>query len=285
MMSRSLRFFLTTIVSLSFAATALAQSAVLLAKLQEQAIHVAAHRAAHNHAPENSIAAIDAAIEQGVSIIELDVRATKDGVLVLMHDQKLDRTTNGKGKISEYSYAEIQQLYLRETSHGELTTQRIPTFQEALQRCKGKAIIDIDYKEDRDGFIEKTYALIAQEGMDDQVLFFLYDYKKQKMPKLHALNPKITLFPRARNMEELRKIIALDLTRVIHLDESFTEVDALNAWKEQGYFLWMNSLGDADAQAAKDGAVVYINFLKQFPFVRIVQTDAPELWQKLLKGQ
>lgn len=282
MISQRIRLFFTTIFNLSLATTALAQSSVLLAKLGKQDIHVAAHRAAHNHAPENSIAAIDAAIELGVSVVELDVRATKDGVLVLMHDQKLDRTTNGKGKISEYTYAEIQQLYLRETANGKISQQRIPTFQEALKRCKGKVIIDIDYKEDRDGFMEKTYALIHQEGMEDEVLFFLYEY--QKMADLHALNPKITLFPRARSMDDLRKIVSLAMTKVVHLDDSFTDLKVLNSWKEQGYFFWMNSLGEADDKAAKKGISVYTDFLKRFPFVRIVQTDAPELWESLLKG-
>lgn len=281
MISPQIKKILTTIFNLSLAATTLAQSPVLLAKLQKQDIHVAAHRAAHNHAPENSIAAIDAAIELGVSIVELDVRATKDGVLVLMHDQKLDRTTNGKGKISDYSYAEIQQLYLRETANGSIGEHRIPTFQEVLKHCKGKVIIDIDYKEDRAGFIEKTYALIEEEQMQDQVLFFLYEY--QKMPELHALNPTITLFPRARSMDDLRKIMELGMTKVVHLDDSFTKAKALNSCKEQGYFFWMNSLGEADEKAQKKGGAVYTDFLKRFPFIRIVQTDAPALWQDVLK--
>ncbi|QQT25340.1 glycerophosphodiester phosphodiesterase family protein [Sphingobacterium spiritivorum] len=259
--------------------SAFAQPSAMLDKLAPDHIHIAAHRGAHRTAPENSIAAIEEAIRLGVTFVELDIRSTKDGVLILMHDKTLDRTTTGNGKVSSKTYAEIQQLYLRETAHGEAGRHRIPTLEEALKACKGKIVMDIDFKEERKEFMQKTYELIRQQEMEDEVMFFLYDHLD--MHALHKLNPKITLFPRARNMEDLKEILKSGLTHIIHIDESFTDKDYLNEQKKKGVFFWINSLGETDDKASQNGIAVYRDFIQRYPFVRVVQTDDPGLWNKL----
>ena len=263
-----------------FCSAVFAQSEALLAKLEKKRIHIAAHRAAHAIFPENSIAALEAAIALDVTIAEVDVRSTKDGILVLLHDSTLDRTTTGKGKIQDFTYAEIKQLYLRQSPGGAATTQQIPTLAEALNVCKGKILLDLDFKEERKEYMAKTYALIEKEGMTDEVLFFLYDYKDMK--KMYRINPKITLFPRARSIADVQQIVKSKLTRVIHIDDSFTETEQLNAWKSQGIYFWMNSLGDVDDEAALKGAAVYQSFLTQYPYIKIIQTDSPTLWNDTL---
>jgi len=85
---------------------------------------VIAHRAANQDFPENSIPAIEEAIRLGVDIVELDIRVTADGVVVLMHDQTLDRTTTGTGDIETLDYSYLQTLYL--THKGQPTRERIP---------------------------------------------------------------------------------------------------------------------------------------------------------------
>lgn len=253
-----------------------AQSVNLLKNLDQKSIHIAAHRGAHLTYPENSIAAIEETIRLGTSVVELDVRATKDGVLVLIHDNTLNRTTNGSGEVSKHTYAEIQKMRLRGPAEGEMTNLSVPTLQEALRVCKGKIIVDLDFKEERRGFVAKTYDLIAQEGMEDQVLFFLYDYKD--MPGIYKLNTKITIFPRARSMKELNAILQMKMTSIIHLDESFMDTERLNSLRQQGVYFWMNSLGDDDEKASLEGVKVYRSFLEKYPYVRIVQTDYPGLW-------
>jgi glycerophosphoryl diester phosphodiesterase len=108
-------------------------------------IMIAAHRAAHNIHPENSIPAIQHSIEMGVDIIELDVKVSKDGVPFLMHDGTIDRTTNGTGDGEDYTIAELKKLRLM-NNDGTLSEETIPTFEEALNVTKGKAMIDIDIK-------------------------------------------------------------------------------------------------------------------------------------------
>ncbi len=259
-----------------------AQSNDLIKKLDQKSLHVAAHRGAHLEQPENSIAAIEEAIRQGASVVEVDVRATKDGVLVLMHDKTVNRTTTGRGEVAKQTYAELQQLHLRKKANGEASDHVIPTLSEALRVAKGKILVDLDFKEDRKEFIKKTYALVEQEGMEDQVLFFLYDYRA--MPKIYKLNPTITLFPRARSMKDLAAILKMKLTSIVHLDESFIDTEKLNALRQQGIYFWMNSLGEYDDKAEQEGNKAYRSFLEKYPFVRLIQTDHPSLWREVLSG-
>ena len=104
---------------------------------------VAAHRADWHAAPENSLAAIQSCIDNGVDIVEVDNKLTKDGFLVIMHDQTVDRTTNGKGKVSDYTLAEIKKLRLKDKD-GNLTSECIPTFEEVMNLCRGKVMVNID---------------------------------------------------------------------------------------------------------------------------------------------
>jgi len=100
-------------------------------------VMVVAHRGDWRNAPENSLQAIENCITMGVDIVEIDVRETKDGVLVLMHDETIDRTTTGKGKVSELAWEYLQTLNLRD-GIGHSTPHKIPTLEEALLLTKDK---------------------------------------------------------------------------------------------------------------------------------------------------
>src|SRR5690606_5778549 len=92
---------------------------------------VSAHRGGpYPGFPENSIEAFSNVVKYTPTIIELDVAMTKDGILVLMHDDKLDRTTTGKGLVSNATYEEIQQLFLKD-DEGAITDFKVPTLEEA----------------------------------------------------------------------------------------------------------------------------------------------------------
>ena len=107
-------------------------------------VQICAHRGYWKDAPENSIKAVTLAIENKIDMIELDVRMSKDGKLVLMHDATIERTTNGTGKVSELSYKELSSYNLYHD--GELTEERIPLFKDILSAARGKIYIDIDVK-------------------------------------------------------------------------------------------------------------------------------------------
>ncbi|WP_126973856.1 glycerophosphodiester phosphodiesterase family protein [Gynurincola endophyticus] len=95
--------------------------------------------------PENSIEAMEKTLTLLPSFFEIDPRLTKDSVLVLMHDETLDRTTNFKGKIGDYTWAELQKARLKDRN-GHLTNYKIPTLKEALDWGKDKTIFNLDNK-------------------------------------------------------------------------------------------------------------------------------------------
>lgn len=97
------------------------------------AVKIWGHRGCRgeNNPPENSLASFQAAIDQGADGIELDLSQTRDGHLVVFHDDTLRRMTDGKGRITDYTLADLKKLHLRYSS-GELSRERIPTYEEVL---------------------------------------------------------------------------------------------------------------------------------------------------------
>ncbi|MFM9052572.1 MAG: glycerophosphodiester phosphodiesterase family protein [Bacteroidota bacterium] len=109
----------------------------------QKQILVAAHRGDWKNYPENSIPAILSCIEKGIDIVEVDVQKTSDGHFILMHDQTLRRTTDGKGRVGKYTRAAITKLYLRD-KNGVLTKYHVPTLDTVLALTRGKIILNID---------------------------------------------------------------------------------------------------------------------------------------------
>lgn len=101
---------------------------------------IVAHRGLHTRAPENSLAAIRAALAAGFDRIEVDVRATSDGRLVLMHDQTLSRTTSGRGPLRLLRADDLADVRLADGSS-------VPSLDDAFELCQGKAVLCLDVKE------------------------------------------------------------------------------------------------------------------------------------------
>lgn len=130
---------------------------------------IAAHRGCWKGTSENSLAAITECIKLNVDIVELDVRKTKDGELILMHDESVDRTTNGYGLVKALTLADISKLRLK-SADGEqdiLTSLSPPTFRDAVKTARGKIIINVDAKED---IYDDVFAILEQEKMVNQVI-------------------------------------------------------------------------------------------------------------------
>ena len=105
-------------------------------------ILVVAHRGDWRFAPENSLAAIEHSIAVGVDVVELDLQMTKDSVLIVMHDGTLNRTTTGKGKVSEWTVDSIKTLKLK-NGCAIKTMHSVPTLEEALLAAKGKVLVNL----------------------------------------------------------------------------------------------------------------------------------------------
>ena len=96
--------------------------------------------------PENCIESFEKTLTMMPSFFEIDPRMTKDSVIVLMHDATIDRTTTGTGKVSDYTYAELQQFFLKDRE-GNVTTYKIPTLEECIAWSQGKTILNLDIKD------------------------------------------------------------------------------------------------------------------------------------------
>ena len=137
-----------------------------LINCDSSSVIVVAHRGDWRNFPENSLEAIDNAIKMGVDIVELDVKRTKDGELILMHDRTLDRTTTGKGLVSENTLSDIRKLNLRNGCNIR-TIHKVPTLEEALLHAKGKIMINLDQA---DLYFDQIYELMKKTGTTKQII-------------------------------------------------------------------------------------------------------------------
>lgn len=128
---------------------------------------VACHRGDWRNYPENSIPAIESIIRMGADIMELDLKLTKDSVLVLSHDWTIDRCTTGKGRVSDYTLDELKQFRLRR-AHGVATDSlQICTLREALECCKDRICVNVDQGYE---YYDMVLAITEELGVTDQIL-------------------------------------------------------------------------------------------------------------------
>ncbi len=150
---------------------------------------VVAHRGFSGKAPENTIAAFTMALEAGVSMIELDVQVSKDNHVVVIHDPTIDRTTDGEGKVSELTLAELKKLDAGSWFHVKYKDERIPTLVEALELIAPNALINIELKSTRiirkaDTHIaDATVEVVRKMDLLERVLFSSFNHKLMKYIK------------------------------------------------------------------------------------------------------
>jgi len=149
---------------------------------------VCAHRGGErDFFPENCIATFGNTIGRVYSMIETDPRYTKDSVIVLMHDPSLERTTNGKGKVIDYTFDQLRKLRLKD-SQGNLTDYSIPTLDEALEWARSKTILVLDRK---DVPVEERVRMIEKHEAESYAMIIAYSIDEIK--RCHELNPEIMM--------------------------------------------------------------------------------------------
>lgn len=140
---------------------------------------VIAHRGASSSAPENTLSAFKKAIDIGATMIELDVRKTKDEELVVIHNSTLNKTSNGKGLVSSYRLDELKKFDMGGWFKPEFKGEKLPTLKEVLDLCKDKILLDIEIKSFN--IEEKIIKLINEAGMGSKVIItsFIYNILKK----------------------------------------------------------------------------------------------------------
>ena len=142
---------------------------------------VIAHRGASAYCPENTFPSFEAAIEMGADMVELDVQLTTDKEVVVFHDEKISRCTDGRGKVADYTLAALKKLDAGSWFDKEFKNTKIPTLAEVLAFCKGKIAVNIEIKTEAvskmffGGIEEKCLKIVEQSGISDHVVFSSFD--------------------------------------------------------------------------------------------------------------
>jgi len=143
-------------------------------------IKVTGHRGAAGLEPENTLRSIRRAIDLGVDRVEIDVRVTRDGRLVVIHDETVDRTTNGHGYVNELTLDEIRKL---NAGKGE----KVPTLEEVLEITKGKVELQIELKVPE--ATSSTLRLIEKENAEGEVI--ITSFIHNLLRRVHDFNPEL----------------------------------------------------------------------------------------------
>ena len=260
----------------------------------ESSVIVVAHRADWRNFPENSLEAVQSAIDMGVDMLELDVQRTKDGVLMLMHDHNLDRMTTGSGNIEETTWEEISKLYLKD-HQGNVTTCKVPTLEDVLLACKGKIMINLD-KADR--YFDEVFALLEKTGTTNLIVM------KGGQPANEV---------RGKFGKYLDKVIYMPIVSIDKPESEQAIYDFLNDMKPVAFelcwsnaesqvpakmekalkgrsLIWYNTLwaslcaGHHDDKAVEDVDGTY-GYMIDTLGARILQTDRPQLMLDYLRSR
>lgn len=140
-----------------------------------------AHRGASGYAPENTLEAFQLAVEMGADGVELDVQLTKDGEIVVIHDERIDRVSDGCGLVSDYTLDELKQFNFNKMHPEFVSMCRIPTLREVLEGLKDTGLsINIELKTGSNfyrGIEEKTVAIVNEMGYKDRVLYSSFNHR------------------------------------------------------------------------------------------------------------
>jgi glycerophosphoryl diester phosphodiesterase len=245
---------------------------------------VVAHRGDWRHAPENSLQAIKNSIDMGADMVEIDVRLTKDGIPVLMHDETIDRTTTGKGKVSEWTLSDLKTLNLRNGANHP-THHTIPTLEEAMIIAKGKILVNLDKCY---GFFDNIYPILESTGTTHQVLMkgkvTWEECQKDFGPRLNDIMFMPIIDLEDPNAEAIINAYQTHLHPVAYeMIFRNTENPLLSKFstiRESGSHIWVNTLweslnaGYEDDAALENPEKIYGWLLDKG--VTIFQTDRPE---------
>ena len=165
-----------------------------------QNIQIVVHRGANALAPENTIASTDSALKYGAKWIELDVRKSKDGVLFNLHDETLDRTTNGKGKLVDMKAKYVRKLDAGSWFSPKFANTPLPSIADMLDYLQGKAYVFFDVK--RGTPIPDLVKLVRKKGFADKSFFWFGD--EAMLREFITLAPEMKIKVNAGNIERLK---------------------------------------------------------------------------------
>lgn len=237
--------------------------------------YVSAHRGGRGipaH-PENALETFDYTLAKvPKSIIELDVNITADGTLILMHDESLDRTTSGTGKVQDQSWSYIKELYLKD-DYGARTHYRVPSFEQTLEwASKNQAFIMVDVK--RNVPFDLVIDLLNKYHLEYYAAIITYSIADAV--QVHRLDSDYMISISIRNDAEWQQACATEIpfNRMIAFTGTrITNKSLYDQLHSKGIMCILGTLGNLDKSAEAKGDQLYCNFIQQG--IDILATDRP----------
>ena len=269
-----LKWMFFSFASFYFSSTSISQN-ITYTSQQKSKLQISAHRGNASSAPENTLAAFKNALQAGAHFIEVDVRTTNDGVLMIMHDANLERTTNGKGAFKLYDAAYLKSLSAGKGFTGVFENEKMPTLEETCQLIsewnasrQHKTYLYIDAK---DVEPQPLVAILKKYGLDENAVYYGSD---DFLWRLTSVFEGAKLLPALKNksdiMEKFTKLkpYAFDASWLSLTKEMVDEIHRL------GVKVFTDLLGPLDTES---------NYIKAREMgVDLIQTDRILVVQKTL---
>lgn len=224
------------------------------------------------HYPENCLETIMFINDSIPAVYEIDIAKTKDNVLVLMHDNTLNRTSTGEGDITNYTYNELLQYNL-EDDFGNETTFKIPLFKDVLLWAKtNNVILTIDIK--KSVAVDQVVAMVEEVGAEDISVIITYDMKQASTA--YKASPNLLLSVSARNEEELDWLLHSEIPTENMIAFTGTRLSSETFYKklhDLGMTCMLGTLGNLDKQAEAKGDTLYQKWVDLG--IDVIATDRP----------
>lgn len=232
-------------------------------------IEIVSHRGANEVAPENTLAAAQACIDHGVDYVEVDVWTSRDGVLYVMHDATVDRTTDGSGHLLALTAAEIDQLDAGSWFGPQFQGERVPRLEEFLRWVKGKAKVYFDVKF---AHPQQLIDLIVATRFEDEC--FLWSGTREWMKLFHQLAPHLPLKVNIQDQDGLYLAHKHLAAQIVEVAPSHLNEELISACQRLGVRVM--------ARSEQESLQLFREML-QWP-IDMVNLDHPDLFLAALNG-
>lgn len=218
-------------------------------------VEVVCHRGASIVAPENTLAAAEAALEWGAAYLEIDLRTSRDGVLYVIHDPTVDRTTDGTGAVAEMGSRDIDALDAGGWFGEDFRAQRVPRFEAYLDAVDGRAGIYVEIKK---ADPEQVVAALRRHSMLDRCFFWSFD--ADLVRDLHRQFPGMALMARPQDFPSLQAAIDSHRPQILEVPPHLLTRELADQARSLGMKVMLGYWGD-DPAVFRDAFAVGIDMV------------------------
>ena len=194
-----------------------------------QLFEIVCHRGAESFAPENTLTSVDLAFSQGFKFVEIDVRETLDGIPIVIHDSRVNRTTNSKGKIKDLTHAQATRLDAGSWFDKFFSGEKLPKLEDVLILAKGRGMVYIEIKEAKP---KNIIEIVEKTGMLNNT--FIWSENAEDLDELSFLNHKVRLMSRRYDFKSLEAAIERHAPYVIEFNGLKFTQEELKHCRDQG---------------------------------------------------